>query len=73
MKDPTHTLSSNELRDAHFDGVYWGLAEYGACDLPGSGEHRRVKEQWIAAGRPREVIAFIRGYANWLPTPVVTS
>lgn len=55
-------------RVAVFDRVWAGLAQQGACEGSDSAEHVRVRNEWLAAGRPSDVAAFIRQRAS-LPLP----
>ena len=50
-----------------FETAYEDLSQVGACDSPGGAEYRRVKQEWIKAGKPADVKSFIRSRANWVP------
>lgn len=43
--------------------AYDRLSRRGACDSPGGMEYRRVKREWVRAGKPRPIARFIRGHA----------
>jgi hypothetical protein len=50
--------------------VWWDVnAQQGWCDDRPGAEYRRVKSEWIAAGKPANVTAFIRLRANFAPLP----
>lgn len=51
-----------------FRETYKRLAAVGACDEPGGVEYHRVRQEWIAAGRPKDIEEFIRRRANIAPT-----
>lgn len=51
-------------RDEPFDRAYAAGAALGICDSPGGVEYRRVRREWIKAGRPVEIHGFIRRRAN---------
>ena len=53
-----------KIHDGYFDEVHRVAAELGWCDGTGGMEWKRVKGEWIAAGRPPGVGAFIRSRAN---------
>jgi len=53
--------------DDKFDREWRRLADRGAVDGFGGAEYRRVKSEWISAGRPPVNAAFIRTAANWVP------
>ncbi len=52
---------------SEFETAYEELSQVGACDSPGGAEYRRVKHEWVEAGRPADVQRFIRVRANWVP------
>jgi len=52
---------------AFFDAAYRDLADKGRADEPGGAEYRRVKDEWIAAGCPKNVSSFICKAANRPP------
>lgn len=70
------TKEENENADLCFERAYARLAKHGACDSPGGREYRRVKAEWIEAGRPDGCIdCFIRRHANLpadTPMPQIT-
>lgn len=47
--------------------TYQILSLEGWCDGAGGCEYRRVRAEWEAAGRPRQIAAFIRWRANTRP------
>ena len=47
-----------------FDRTYQRLSELGACDAVFGREHARVWREWVDAGRPADIEAFIRARAN---------
>src|ERR1700722_15035968 len=49
---------------AGFDSAYAALSCEGACDCPGSSEWERVRAEWVLAGSPGNIEAFIRHHAN---------
>jgi len=52
---------------AYFLSAYQRLSETGACDSPRGMECQRVYEEWLLAGQPDVVEAFIRERANAMP------
>lgn len=52
----------------YFKLVWNMLAEAGVCDAWNAAECRRVFREWVAAGRPNGLRAFIREAANRPPT-----
>jgi len=52
-----------------FDDVWLTLEETAECDSLGGMEYRRVRAEWIEAGRPAAIAldAFIRTRANVVP------
>lgn len=51
----------------HFDTIWREAEERGLCDTLGGVQYRRVRQEWIEAGRPQELIAFICRRANSQP------
>jgi hypothetical protein len=47
-----------------FDREYQRLSELGVCDVVFGSEHLRVKHEWVIAGQPEDIEAFIRRRAN---------
>jgi len=46
----------------------WKLcAALGQCDAWHTAESKRIYREWIAAGKPARIMAFIRGRANSVP------
>ncbi len=50
-----------------FEDAYEYLSQDGICDSPDGKEYHRVLSEWLAAGRPTDVEAFIRESANQMP------
>lgn len=50
-----------------FARIWDRLARRGSCDARGGAEYRRVVIEWINAGKPRGMSAFIRERANLGP------
>jgi hypothetical protein len=64
---PRHPIFSDDEADQRFDEIHEALASVGVCDGTGGCEYTRVKQQWLDAGRPSNVAAFIEHYSNLLP------
>lgn len=47
-----------------FDALWVALSEQGACDALGGREYLRVRAEWLFAGAPPSIEAFIRRRAN---------
>lgn len=60
-------VEPNALLIVEFCHAYVRLAQQGRCDTLGSSESNRVYKEWHAAGRPRDVEAFIVTAANRPP------
>jgi hypothetical protein len=56
------------LNSPAFFGAYQKLAAEGQCDGSDDQEYRRVLEEWLAAGRPSDVEAFVKERANARPS-----
>lgn len=53
-----------------FDREWKIQADYGRCDSWGGMEYRRVRKEWFAAEKTRELEWFIRKRANIGPIPM---
>lgn len=56
--------SDSTRRSRWFIRVWRAMEEDGQTDGLGGSEYRRVRAEWIAAGRPADVREFIRRRAN---------
>ncbi len=65
MDDDTEEFTVPLLR--HFDTMWRKAEERGLCDTLGGQQYRRVFLEWILAGRPQWLIAFICRRANCQP------
>lgn len=54
-------------RDRTFKKWWIALSHRGLCDAAGGAEYRRVYAEWLKAGRPKEIRAFIVDRANLGP------
>ena len=56
-----------EKTDPQFAAAYRRLADESKCDAWGGMESRRVYAEWVTAGRPEDIDAFIYRQANLGP------
>lgn len=50
--------------DCRFESTWVKLSRQGWCDARQGAEYRRVRAEWIAAGRPPQITLFIVQRAN---------
>lgn len=68
FRTPPMLVAFDEVEPLDADAVvteaYERLAPLGQCDALGSAEYVRVRDEWVEAGRPPDVDAFVRRRAN---------
>lgn len=55
------------MTEREFNTIWAFFADTGKCDEIFGAEYHRVKSEWLVAGRPVDVVGFIRRRANLGP------